>query len=157
MSSCITSDLAAATYSLNYEGYFKERDLLNKSIEDLLKPDDWRLKAIHEFRQRLNLAEIYDQIKSANRLYFFFMKNKVINPYSQAYIMFMHGAKVHDIERVTGLSKKTIGRNPVSSKLRVGKGAGNDIRTIELLITSIDSDRLRGLAQLGEQMMKYQT
>ena len=57
---CITPDLTAALDSLSKRYNRSEIDEWGKShekLEDILSPNDWRLKAIKSFRRRIKLAE----------------------------------------------------------------------------------------------------
>lgn len=155
MSSCITKDLSEATAELNDSGLFSNQEALAKPIEELLDKDDKKLKAILDFRNRVNLAEAFDKIKSANRLERYFMDNGVINPMAQIYIMFSLNARVYDIELVTGLSKKLIGKNPIArnNRQKLTDEIDNDIRTIEVIIKDMSVERLHGIAKVGEQEM----
>lgn len=56
---CITEDFKAALRSLdkrNRSG-IDEWGKSHEKLEDILPPDDWRLKAIKAFRRRIKLAE----------------------------------------------------------------------------------------------------
>lgn len=57
---CITRDLTAALDSLSKRYNRSKIDEWGKShekLEDILPPDDWRLKVIKEFRRRIKIAE----------------------------------------------------------------------------------------------------
>ena len=57
---CITRDLTAALDSLSKRYNRSGIDEWGKShekLEDILSPNDWRLKAIKAFRRRIKLAE----------------------------------------------------------------------------------------------------
>lgn len=57
---CITPDLTAALDSLSKRYNRSEIDEWGKShekLEDILPPNDWRLKVIKEFRRQIKLAE----------------------------------------------------------------------------------------------------
>lgn len=74
---------------------------------------------------------------------------------SQIYIMFSLNARVEDIELVTGLSKKVIGKNPIArnNRKKLADEVDNDIRTIEVIIKDMSVERLHGIATIGEQEM----
>ena len=57
---CITRDLTAALDSLSKRYNRSGIDEWGKShekLEDILSPNDWRLKAIKAFRRRIKIAE----------------------------------------------------------------------------------------------------
>lgn len=58
---CITDDLKAAMDSLSArynDSGINEWGTSNEKIDDVLSPDDWRMKEIIKFRKRINSSEI---------------------------------------------------------------------------------------------------
>lgn len=155
MSNWITRDLSEATTKLNDAGVFSNPVTIAMPIEELLDKDDKKLKVILDFRNRVNIAEKFGRITSAYRLERYFLDNGVSNPMSQIYIMFSLNARVEDIELVTGLSKKVIGKNPIArnNRKKLADEVDNDIRTIEVIIKDMSVERLHGIATIGEQEM----
>lgn len=155
MSDWITKDLSEAMTKLNDTGVFSNPVTIAMPIEELLDKDDKKLKVILDFRNRINIAEKFGRIKSAYRLERYFLDNGVSNPMSQIYIMFSLNARVEDIELVTGLSKKVIGKNPIArnNRKKLADEVDNDIRTIEVIIKDMSVERLHGIATIGEQEM----
>lgn len=73
--------------------------------EDVLAPDDWRLKEILEYRTEMKLREA-KRIKEAEcRIKQYFQKHNINNPFVQAYILRKIGTKQLNILKITGLSK----------------------------------------------------
>ncbi|WP_433597326.1 hypothetical protein [Limosilactobacillus reuteri] len=73
--------------------------------EEILDPDDWRLKAILEYRIEMKLREP-KRIKEAEwRIKQYFQKHNINNPFAQAYILRKIGTKQSTILKITGLSK----------------------------------------------------
>ena len=77
----------------------------NVMPEKILDPDDWRLKAILEYRTEMKLREPR-RIKEAEwRIKKYFQKHNINNPFAQAYILRKIGTKQSTILKITGLSK----------------------------------------------------
>ncbi|MCD7123667.1 hypothetical protein [Limosilactobacillus caviae] len=73
--------------------------------EDVLAPDDWRLKAILNYRAETKRRDSSKAKQAEERIKRYFAINNISNPYAQAFILRKIGTAQIEILRITGLSK----------------------------------------------------
>ncbi len=77
----------------------------NQPLEDVLDPDDWRLKVILEYRAEMKKREQDKEKKGAMLARQCLEKNNIKNPYAQALVLRKLGARLSVILQVTNLSR----------------------------------------------------
>lgn len=102
--------------------------------EDLLAPDDWRLKAILSYRKQTIENEGAKLERAGQRVKQYLIDNDVVNPYAQAYILRKIGLKQAWILKLTKLGKSDY-YNHIAVLFRSKKRYGNkDILDVEMLL-----------------------
>ena len=77
----------------------------NQSLEDVLDPDDWRLKVILKYRDETKKNELEKEKKAITLARQCLEKDNIKNPYAQALILRKLGARLSVILQVTSLSR----------------------------------------------------
>ncbi|MGM9908496.1 MAG: hypothetical protein ACI31O_01510 [Limosilactobacillus vaginalis] len=108
---CITPDLTAALDSLSKRYNRSEIDEWGKShekLEDILPPDDWRLKAIKAFRRRIKLAEDSRESRVINAIRDEIDKQGITDNSKQIDYLYSIGLGCTRIGKILNLSHNTV-------------------------------------------------
>ncbi len=77
----------------------------NQLLEDVLDPNDWRLKVILKYRDETKKNELEKEKKAITLARQCLEKDNIKNPYAQALILRKLGARLSVILQVTSLSR----------------------------------------------------
>lgn len=107
-------------------------------LEDVLAPDDWRLKVIHDYRKQTAERDSSKVKQAEERIKHYFVVNNVNNPYAQAFILRQIGTVQVEILRITGLSKNDY-YNHIGVLFRSKKDYGHlKVLDVEALLRKAD-------------------
>ena len=108
---CITRDLTAALDSLSKRYNRSGIDEWGKShekLEDILSPNDWRLKAIKAFRRRIKLAEEIRESRVINDIRDEIGKRGITDKGAQIDYLYSIGLGCTRIGKILKLSPNTV-------------------------------------------------
>ena len=108
---CITRDLTAALDSLSkrYNRYgIDEWGKSHEKLEDILSPNDWRLKAIKAFRRRIKLADESRESRVINAIRDEIDKQGITDKGAQIDYLYSIGLGCIRIGKILKLSPNTV-------------------------------------------------
>lgn len=109
-----------ATTSLRKGGYFEGR----KTLEELLPPDDWRLKEIQKYRERSVISEELANMRAKAQIRKLLDKHGITSPLSASILLRQCGMAESDIRQITGIKRRAFFAN-VTRVVRRGHGTAS--------------------------------
>lgn len=112
-----TKRFGAATLSLAKEGYFDGE----APLEELLPPDDWRLKEVQRYRERSALGEELANMRAKVQIRKLLDKHGITSPVSASLLLRQCGMSEGDIRQITGIKRSAFYAN-VTRVIKRGSG-----------------------------------
>lgn len=106
-----------ATTSLRKGGYFEGK----QTLEELLPPDDWRLKEVQKYREQSVLGEELANMRAKAQIRKLLDKHGITNPISASILLRQCGMAESDIRQITGIKKSAFYAN-VAHVVKRGSG-----------------------------------
>lgn len=109
-----------ATSSLRQGGYFNNE----VPLEELLSPDDWRLKEVLGYRERSIIGEELANMRAKAQIRKLLDKHGITSPVSASILLRQCGMAESDIRQITGIKRSAFFAN-VTRVVRRGHGTAS--------------------------------
>lgn len=109
-----------ATASLREGGYFEGK----QPLEELLPPDDWRLKEILKYREQSVIYEELANMRAKAQIRKLLDKHGITSPVSASILLRKCGMAEGDIRQITGIKRSAFFAN-VTRVVRRGHGTAS--------------------------------
>lgn len=106
-----------ATASLREGGYFEGK----QPLEELLPPDDWRLKEILKYREQSVIYEELSNMRAKAQIRKLLDKHGITSPVSASILLRQCGMTESDIRQITGIKRRAFYAN-VTRVIKRGSG-----------------------------------
>lgn len=98
-----------ATASLREGGYFEGK----QPLEELLPPDDWRLKEVQKYRERSIIGEELANMRAKAQIRKLLDNHGITNPVSASILLRQCGMAESDIRQITGIKRRAFYANVI--------------------------------------------
>lgn len=106
-----------ATASLREGGYFEGK----QPLEELLPPDDWRLKEVQRYREQSVIYEELANMRARAQIRKLLDKHGITSPVNASILLRQCGMAEDDIRQITGIKRRAFYAN-VTRVIKRGSG-----------------------------------